>query len=222
MTITTSYATSAKSEHYSAAHCFQSSITPTGTTSSAAFTITSMSSVAGIAVGMAISDTGHSGIPAGAVVASIDSGTQITSSKAATASNTATALSLSGDVFAMALIVASPSGTYNASTTNYSQIVSNSDEVPNGSGYTTGGMALTNVSPAISGTSAYVTFSPNPSWTSATFTTSGAMVLNTSARLAGTTGRSMGVFDFGGVQSVTSGTFTVLLPGAPNTIFVIS
>lgn len=225
--ISNAYATSAKSEHFAGAHCFQQTVTPTGTTTSGNFTITAMSSNAGIAVGMSISDTGHSGIPAGAVVASVDSASQITVSKAATASNTGTALSLTGDTFKMALIQATPTGTYGAASVNYTDITGNSDET-SGTGYTATGTALVNVSPAVSGTQAYVNFS-NPSWTSATFSTSGCMVYNTSARLGGTSGtnttgagRCMGTFSFGGTVSVVSGTLTVLLPGSPNTIFVIA
>ena len=53
----------------------------------------------------------------------------------------------SGHTFKLALIKAnaSQSGTYNASTTNYSDVTGNSDELPNGSGYTTGGNTLTSV-----------------------------------------------------------------------------
>lgn len=215
--ITTAYCTSAKLEHLSAAHCFDTTVTPTGTTTSTDFTITSMSSNAGISVGNAISDTGHSGIPTGAVVVSIDSTTQITISKAATASNTGTALSVTGDVFKVALIQGTATGTYNATSTNYSDITGNSDEV-SGTGYTTTGLALTNVGPVISSTGSYISFSPNPSWTSATFSSSGCMIYNTIARLgsgsAVGTGRAMGVFDFGGVQSVSAGTFTILMPAA--------
>ena len=220
MTITTAFCTSAKQELMSGGHCLLGTVTPTGTTSNTAFTITSMSTNAGIAVGMAISDTGHSGIPASAVVASIDSSTQITISKAATASNSGTALSIAGDVFKIALFKNSVSGTYGAGTVNYTDMTGNSDEA-SGTGYTATGVALTNVSPTVSGTTAYNNFSPNPSWTSATFSTDGCMIYNTSTRLGGTSGtnttgagRALGVFSFGGTQTVTAGTLTVLFPSA--------
>ena len=53
------------------------------------------------------------------------------------------------DAFKVALFKANASitGTYDATTTNYSNVTGNSDELPNGSGYTTGGYALTNVNP---------------------------------------------------------------------------
>jgi hypothetical protein len=215
--ITSAYCTSAKSEHYSAAHCFQATITPTGTTSNGAFTVTSLSSNAGIAVGMSITDTGNSGIPANAVVASIDSSSQITISKAATASHSGTALSLSGDTFKIALFKNGVAGTYGAATTNYSNMTGNSDEC-SGTGYSAGGVALTNTSPTTSSTTAYVTFAVNPSWTSSTFSTDGCMVYNSSTRLGdgstSGTGRTIGVFSFGGTQTVSGGTFSVLWPAA--------
>ena len=57
----------------------------------------------------------------------------------------------SGHTFKLALIKAnaSQSGTYNASTTNYSDVTGNSDELPNGSGYTTGGNTLTSSTPVL-------------------------------------------------------------------------
>lgn len=113
-----------------------------------------------------------------------------------------------GNAFKMALIKVSPAGTYDASSTNYSNITGNSDEV-SGTGYTAGGTALTNVTPTTSGTTAYWTFSPNPSWTSATFSTTACMVYNTSS-----SNKSVSVHDFGGTQTVSAGTFTVVMPTA--------
>jgi hypothetical protein len=219
MAITSAMATSFKSEMFAGGHCFNATVTPTGTTSSGLFTITSMSSTAGISVGMAITDTGNSGIPANAVVASIDSSTQITISKAATNSHSGTALSVSGDVIKLALIKVSAAGTYDAGSVNLTDITGNSDEVT-GTGYSAGGIALTNVSPTTSGTTAFITFSPNPSWTSSTFSTIGCMIYNAgNPRNGGTSGtnttgagRACSVHDFGGTQSVTAGTFTVLMP----------
>lgn len=113
-----------------------------------------------------------------------------------------------GNTFNIALIKVSPAGTYGAASTNYSNITGNSDET-SGSGYTTGGLALTNVTPTVSGTTALTTFSPNPSWTSATFTTTAGMIYNIT-----NSGRSVATYDFGGTQSVSSGTFTILMPTA--------
>lgn len=113
-----------------------------------------------------------------------------------------------GNTFKMALIKVSPTGTYGAASTNYSNITGNSDEVT-GTGYTAGGTTLTNVTPTTSGTTAYWTFSPNPSWTSATFSTTACMIYNsTNGNRACYTG------DFGGTQTVAAGTFTVVMPTA--------
>jgi len=115
-----------------------------------------------------------------------------------------------GDVFAIALIKTSPAGTYGAASTNYSDITGNSDEVPNGSGYTTGGFAWTagqNTTPVVNGGQGCATWSVNPSWTAATFDTSAGMIYNT------TNGdRATSTYDFGGNQSVSSGTLTLVLP----------
>lgn len=212
--ITSAYCTSAKSEHYSAAHCFQATITPTANGSNGAFTLTSLSSNAGIAVGMGASGTN---VASGAIVASIDSSTQVTLSKANTGAISGGTITFTGDTFKIALFKNSVAGTYGAATTNYSQMTGNSDEVT-GTGYSAGGVALTNVSPTTSGTTAYINFSVNPSWTSASFSTDGCMVYNASTRLGdgstSGTGRSVGVFSFGGTQTVSSGTFSVIWPAA--------
>lgn len=116
----------------------------------------------------------------------------------------------SGNVFKCALGIASPTGTYGAATTNYSDLTGNSDEVANGNGYTTGGFPWTaaeNITPATSGTGAYWQWSVNPSWTSATFSTSGCLIYNSSE-----TNRCVYVGSFGGVQTVTAGTLTLIQP----------
>jgi hypothetical protein len=226
MAITTAMATSFKAEMFSGGHCFNATVTPTGTTIGTT-TVSSVSSMAGVAVGMTVLDTGNSSIPANTVVASIDSATQLTLSKAATGSFPGTALSISGDVFKMALIKVSASGTYGAASTNYTNITGNSDET-SGTGYTATGTTLTNVSPTTSGTTGFVNFSPNPSWTSASFSTIGCMIYNTSVRNGGTSGtnttgggRCCSVHDFGGTQTVTTGTFTVLMPTANSTSAIL-
>lgn len=206
---TTAYATSFKVEQFNAGHCTLASATPTGNATNTNFTVTSMSSVAALAVGMALSGTG---IPANTVLASIDSSTQITMSKAATATNNGITVTAVGDVFKMALIKVSPTGTYDAASTNYSNITGNSDET-SGTGYTAGGAALTNTSATSSSTTAYITFN-NPSWTTSTFSCTACMIYNTSVRFGFGANRALGVFDFGGTQSVSSGTFTVLMPTA--------
>ncbi len=217
MTITTAFATSAKSELMSAGHCFQGAVTPTASAASASTSVTSVSSMSGVAVGMNVTGTG---IAANTTVAAITGAAAMTLSLATTAIIAGAAVTLSGDVFKIALITAVPSGTYGAASVNYTDITGNSDEV-SGTGYTATGVALTNVSPTTSGTTAYINFSPNPAWTTATFSTAGCMIYNSSVRVGGTSGtnttgggRNLGVFSFGGVQTVSAGTLTVLMPSA--------
>ena len=114
-----------------------------------------------------------------------------------------------GNDFKIALGIASPTGTYGAGTTLYSNLTGNSDEV-SGTGYTAGGYDITaanNTTPLTSGTTAYTTPNVNPSWTTATFSTSGCIMYN-----ATNGSRAAYVGSFGGTQTVTAGTFTILMP----------
>src|SRR4051812_4048840 len=101
MAITTAMSTSFKSDLMSALMCFHQSRTPTADTSNTTFTLLNVSSLTGLAVGMGLSGTG---IPASTVIASIDSATQITMSKAATATNSTVTVTATGDSFKIALI----------------------------------------------------------------------------------------------------------------------
>ena len=115
-----------------------------------------------------------------------------------------------GHVFKCALIKVGPTGTYDATTVNYSTLTGNSDEVASGGGYTTTGFAWTaaqNLTPLTSGTGAYWQWSVNPSWTSATFSTIGCIIYNSSA-----SNKAVYVGSFGGTQTVAGGTFTILQP----------
>lgn len=119
-----------------------------------------------------------------------------------------------GNVFKVALIKVGPAGTYDKSTVNYSTITGNSDEVANGSGYTTGGFAWTaaqNSTPVITNHVANTTWTVNPNWTSATFSTTACMIYNSSA-----SNKAVSLHDFGGTQTVTAGTLTLVLPSAPS------
>jgi hypothetical protein len=110
-----------------------------------------------------------------------------------------------GNSFKVALIKVTPTGTYGAASTNYSNITGNSDEVT-GTGYTATGTALTNVDPTTSGTTAFTDFN-DVSWTTASFSATACMIYNTTA-----SGKSCSTHDFGGTQTVTSGTFTLVFP----------
>lgn len=139
------------------------------------------------------------------------------------------------DNISCALIKVGFSGTYDATTTAYSQLVGNSDEVANGSGYSTGGAKIQVGGPsggvAVSGTSAYWnpngTVGPaNPTWTSASFSTTGCIFYNAggSTGVGGSPNQAICVESFGGTQTVTAGTFTVLLPafGAGTALLTVS
>jgi hypothetical protein len=205
--ITTAFLNSAKTDILSALHCFNATVAKTASGVNGAFTLTGLADVTGLAVGMAASG---SNVAAGAVIASIDSGTQVTLSKAHTNTITTASITFTADVFKLALIIPSMAGTYSKSTTNYTDVTGNSDEVANGSGYTTGGVALTNVSPALSTDTAVLDFS-DVSWTSASFSARGCIIYNTTRRGPVAT-RALSVHDFGGTQTVASGTFSLVFP----------
>ena len=94
------------------------------------------------------------------------------------------------------------SASLGAATTAYTT----SNEV-SGTGYTAGGVVLANPVIGTSGTTAYVDFD-NPEWTSATFTTAGALIYNDTT--AGD--NSIAVLNFGGNFTVTAGTFRIVFP----------
>ena len=204
--ITTAMLASFKRDLFSGLHHFNQSRTFTATGTSTQ-TWTSVSALTGLAVGNALSGTN---VAAGTVVAAILSTTSIFVSKASTgALGTVTSV---GDAFKMALIKVSPTGTYSAASTNYTDITGNTDEV-SGTGYSAGGTALTNVDPSASSPSAFTTFSPNPSWTTATFSTTGCMIYNTTQN-GPTATLGCSVHDFAGTQTVSAGTFTAVMPVA--------
>lgn len=217
--IVTSMCTSFKQELMEAGHNFNATITFTGTLTDNSFNITSVSSFTGLAVGMALTGTA---IPSDTVIAAFSGTNEIIMSAEATAPESGETITAIGDVYNIAIIKYGESGTYNASSTNYSNITGNNDEVSSAN-YTAGGQALTNVSPVIAAspdTTVYVNFSPNPSWTGVSFSAEGCMIYNTSNRL-GSTGRAVGVFDFGGEQTVNDGTFTILMPVAAGTTAIL-
>jgi hypothetical protein len=113
-----------------------------------------------------------------------------------------------GNTFKIALLksTASGSGTFGAATTNYSNL--GTDELPTATGYTQTGNTLTSITPVASGTTAVCDFD-DTSWTSATFTTCGALIYNSTA-----SGAACAVLSFGGDQTVSSGDFTIQFPAA--------
>lgn len=132
-----------------------------------------------------------------------------------------------GLAYKMLLIKVGPSGTYDQTLANVGTPGSGTPSTTNvgtdevsGTGYTTGGFALTNVNPALSSNVATTSFSANPTWTSATFSTTSAVIFTNDATL-GSAGRTVGNYDFGGTQSVSSGTFTVVVPSNSSSTAII-
>ena len=113
-----------------------------------------------------------------------------------------------GNTFKIALFkaTAAGSGTYGAATTNYSDM--GSDQLSTASGYTQPGNTLTSVTPVADGTTAICDFA-DTTWSSATFTTCGALIYNSTA-----SGAACAVLSFGGDQQVSSGDFTIQFPAA--------
>jgi hypothetical protein len=107
----------------------------------------------------------------------------------------------------LALIKASPSGTYNATTTNYSNVTGNSDEA-SGTGYTAGGQNLDGATISTDGTTAIVDFTDEV-FSSATVSADGCIIYNSSA-----SNKAICVIDFGGTKTSTNGDFTIQFPAA--------
>ena len=107
----------------------------------------------------------------------------------------------------IALIKATPSGTYGAATTNYSDVTGNSDEA-SGTGYTAGGQVLDSVTISTDGTTAIIDIADEV-FTSATVSADGCVIYNASASNA-----AICVIDFGGTKTSTNGDFTIQFPTA--------
>jgi hypothetical protein len=112
----------------------------------------------------------------------------------------------SGHTFKIALYTSS--ATLGASTTAYTT----SNEVV-GTGYTAGGVALTNIDPTSSGTTAFVDFA-DATWASATITAAGALIYNTTTDGGSSTTNAVAVISFGGDKTSTNGDFVVQFPAA--------
>jgi hypothetical protein len=114
---------------------------------------------------------------------------------------------LDTDTLKVALIKASPSGTYDASTTNYSDITGNTDEAV-GTNYTATGQELDSATITLSGSTAFVDFADEV-FTNLTIAADGAIIYNSSQG-----NKAVAVFDFDGTVTSTSGDFTIVFPTA--------
>ena len=114
---------------------------------------------------------------------------------------------LSTHTLKLALIKDSPSGTYGAATTNYSDVTGNSDET-SGTNYTAGGQNLDGASITTSGTTAIVDFTDEV-FSNVTCSADGCIIYNSSA-----SNKAICVIDFGGTVSATAGDLTIEFPAA--------
>ena len=85
---------------------------------------------------------------------------------------------LDTDSLKVALIKVSPSGTYGAATTNYSDITGASDEAT-GTNYTAGGQILDSATITLSGNTAFVDFADEV-FSNLTISVDGAIIYNSS------------------------------------------
>jgi len=95
------------------------------------------------------------------------------------------------------------SANLGAGTTAYST----SNEI-SGTGYTAGGVTLTNKAVSTTGTTAHFD-ADDPTWTGASFTANGALIYNSS-----NSDKAIAVLAFGGDFTVASGTFRIVFPAA--------
>lgn len=114
---------------------------------------------------------------------------------------------LDTDTIKLALIKATPTGSYGAATTNYTDITGNSDEA-SGTGYVAGGQALDSATITLSGSTAFVDFADEVIVT-ATVSADGCIIYNSSKA-----NRAIAVIDFGGTKTSTNGDFTIQFPTA--------
>ena len=114
----------------------------------------------------------------------------------------------------LALIKASPTGTYGAATTNYSDVTGNSDEA-SGTNYTAGGQNLDGATISTSGTTAIVDFTDEV-FSNVTTSAAGCIIYNSSA-----SNKAICVIDFGGTVSATAGDLTIEFPAAAASTAVI-
>ena len=110
-----------------------------------------------------------------------------------------------GDTFKLALYT--DQASLGAATTDYS----NTNEVANGNGYSTGGNTLVNTGVGLTSTTAFTDFS-DTSFTSASFTANGCLIYNTQANGGSNTTEAVCIVAFGGNKTVSSGTFTIQFP----------
>lgn len=114
---------------------------------------------------------------------------------------------LDTDTLKVALIKQSPTGTYGAGTTNYSDLTDDTDEAV-GTNYTATGQTLDSATISLSGSTAFVDFADEV-FTNLTISADGCIIYNASQG-----NKAIAVFDFGTTVTSTAGDFTVVFPAA--------
>lgn len=114
-----------------------------------------------------------------------------------------------GNTFKIALFTSA--ATLGAGTTSYST----TNEVATGGNYTAGGNTLVAVSPATSGTTAFIDFA-DTTWASSTITANGALIYNNT-----NANRSVISLAFGSDKSSSNGDFQIIFPTANATDAII-
>ena len=114
---------------------------------------------------------------------------------------------LDTDSIKLALIKATPTGTYGAATTNYSDVTGNSDEA-SGTNYSAGGQVLDGATISTDGTTAIVDFTDEV-FADVTVSADGCIIYNASQG-----NKAICVIDFGGTVSATAGDLTIEFPTA--------
>lgn len=220
---TTGICNSFKAEIMQGYHCLNAVISLSGATHTSTL-LDALASTAGICRGMAI--TGGD-VGAAAFVGNVIDNVSLTMSVAASGTTTSSR-TFTGDALKLLLIKVSPVRTFDNTQTNVgtpgtsaaSATNVGTDEVAASGGYTSGGVALVNTSPVVVSGTGVGTFS-NVSWTSATISTTAAIIYNNEKRAGAAAtpinGRTISVHDFGGTQTVTSGTLTLVMPTADQT-----
>lgn len=116
------------------------------------------------------------------------------------------------DVYKIALYTQAAATDKNKTSTTYNT----TGELATAGGYTQGGIALVGFTVSISGDTAYIDWTTDPSWASASFTADCAVIYNSSR-----SNKVLAVISFGSTTA-TNGTFTVTLPapGATATVTI--
>jgi len=121
---------------------------------------------------------------------------------------------LDTDTLKLALIKATPTGTYGGTTTNYSDVTGNTDEAT-GTNYTAGGQNLDGATITLDGSTAIVDFTDEV-FGNVTISASGCIIYNSSQG-----NKAVAVIDFGGTVSATAGDLTIEFPAAAAATAVI-